>query len=187
MRWLLLAAALLFCALGARAQAPHPFAIEIPSWFAVSFLEIPEEVREAARAGKRVMVYFGQDGCVYCRRLMEVNFRQPEIVAKTRRHFVAIALDILGDREVQWTDGRRMSEKALTRALGIQFTPTLLFLDEKGVVVARLNGYYAPRRFDAALDYAAGLAGRGQRFEEFMQGAPHDPGGDARSGTQVGR
>jgi thioredoxin-related protein len=182
-----LAAALLCFACGARAQAPHPFAIEIPSWFAVSFLEFPEEVREAARTGKRVMIYFGQDGCVYCRRLMEVNFRQPEIVEQTRKHFVAIALDILGDREVQWLDGRRMSEKALTRALGIQFTPTLLFLDEKGAVVARLNGYYAPRRFAAALDYAAGLAGNGQRFEDFMQGVPQDPGGDARTGTQVGR
>lgn len=182
-----LAAALLCFAFGVRAQAPHPFAIDIPSWFAVSFLEFPDEVREAARAGKRVMVYFGQDGCAYCRRLMEVNFRQPEIVDKTRKHFVAIALDILGDREVQWLDGRRMSEKALTRALGIQFTPTLLFLDEKGAVVARLNGYYPPRRFAAALDYAAGLAGKGQRFEDFMQGVPQDPGADARPGTQVGR
>lgn len=179
--------ALLFLALGARAQAPHPHAIEIPSWFAVTFLEIPEDVRDAARAGKRVMIYFGQDGCVYCRRLMEVNFAQPDIVQKTRKHFVAIALDILGDREVQWVDGRRMSEKALTRALGIQYTPTLLFLDEKGALVARLNGYLPPRRFSAALDYAAGLAGQGQRFEEFMQSVPAEAGGGAGSGSRVPR
>jgi len=163
-RWLFLA--LLVAACSARAQA-----IDIPAWFTESLLEFPEEVREAAQDGKRVMLYFGQDGCPYCKELMQTNFTQRTIVEKTRRHFVAIALNIWGDREVQWTDGRRMSEKELTRSLKVQYTPTLLFLDEKGAVLARLNGYYPPHRFTAALDFAAGLAGKGQRFDNYMKGA----------------
>ncbi len=145
--------------------------MEIPAWFPDSLLEFPEDVKEAARDGKRLMVYFGQDGCPYCKQLMQTNFTQRAIVDKTRMHFVPVALNIWGDREVQWTDGRRMSEKELARTLGIQYTPTLLFLDEKGAIVARLNGYYPPHRFTAALDYAAGLAGKGTRFEEFMRTA----------------
>lgn len=78
------------------------------------------------------MLYFGQDRCPYCTQLMQTNFTQHAIVDKTRKHFVAIALNIWGDREVRWTDGRRMSEKELTRALQVQYTPMLLFLDEKG-------------------------------------------------------
>jgi hypothetical protein len=35
----------------------------------------------------------------------------------------------------------------------VQFTPTLLFLDTDGRIVTRLNGYYPPNRFSAALDY----------------------------------
>jgi thioredoxin-related protein len=38
----------------------------IPAWFAASFLDFRDEVAEAARAGKRVMIYLGQDGCPYC-------------------------------------------------------------------------------------------------------------------------
>jgi len=167
--WLFLA--LFASALGTRAQALSPQAIEIPAWFSETLLEFPEEVRDAARDGKRLMVYFGQDGCPYCKQLMQTNFTQRALVEKTRKHFVAVALNIWGDREVQWTDGRRMSEKALTRTLGIQYTPTLLFLDEKGAIAARLNGYYPPHRFAAALDYAAGVAGKGMRFEEFMKTA----------------
>ncbi|MGH9859086.1 MAG: thioredoxin family protein [Candidatus Acidiferrales bacterium] len=159
-----LGAALVLSALGARAQA-----IDIPAWFSESFLEIPEDVQDAAREGKRLMLYFGQDDCPYCKQLMQTNFTQRAIVDKARRHFVAIALNIWGDREVQWTDGRRMSEKELTRTLGIQYTPTLLFLDEQGRLVARLNGYYPPHRFAAALDYAAGLAGKGRRFDEYIK------------------
>lgn len=162
---------LLVSALATHAQAPSPQAIEIPAWFSETLLEFPEEVRDAARDGKRLMVYFGQDGCPYCKQLMQTNFTQRAIVEKTRKHFVAVALNIWGDREVQWTDGRRMSEKALTRTLNVQYTPTLLFLDEKGAIAARLNGYYPPHRFTAALDYAAGVAGKGMRFEEFMQTA----------------
>jgi thioredoxin-related protein len=161
-RWLGLL--LLATALGARAQA-----IEIPAWFTESLLEFPEEVKEAARDGKRLMLYFGQDGCPYCKELMQTNFTQRAIVAKTRRHFVAIALNIWGDREVQWIDGRRMGEKELARSLKVQYTPTLLFLDENGAVVARLNGYYPPHRFTAALDFAAGVAGKGRRFEDYMK------------------
>jgi len=117
------------------------------------------------------MLYFGQDGCPYCRQLMQTSFTQRAIVEKTRRHFVAIALDIWGDREVQWFDGRRMSEKELARTLKVQYTPTLMFVDGKGTSVARLNGYYPPHRLAAALDYAAGLAGKGMRFEEYMKTA----------------
>jgi thioredoxin-related protein len=40
--------------------------------------------------------------------------------------------------------------------LKVQFTPTLLFFDERGAIVARLNGYYPPHRFEAAIDWVAG-------------------------------
>jgi thioredoxin-related protein len=151
-----LAFALCFAAFAARAQVVAPHAIEIPAWFSQSFLDLREDVADAARQHKRVMLYFGQDGCPYCAALMKTNFSQPEIVEKTRKHFVAIALNIWGDRDVTWLDGRTMREKALAKAIGLQFTPTLLFLDERGRVVARLNGYYPPHRFEAVLDWVAG-------------------------------
>ena len=158
-----------------RAQLPSPHAIDVPPWFTESLLELHDDVREAAAQGKRVMLYFGQDGCPYCKALMQTNFSQRAIADKTRRHFVAVALNLWGDREVAWLDGRRLSEKALGRALRVQFTPTLLFLDEKGAVVLRLNGYLPPHRFEAALDYAAGLAGKGMRYDDYIRTAIREP------------
>jgi thioredoxin-related protein len=159
---------------GAAAQQPSPHAIDIPPWFAETLLDFRDDVRDAARDGKRVMVYFGQDGCPYCTQLMKVNFSQARIVEKTRRHFVAIALNMWGDREVTWTDGRTLSEKALARALKVQFTPTLLFLDERGAIVARINGFYPPHRFEAALDYVAGKMESKLPFAEHMRTAGPD-------------
>jgi len=95
---------------------PSPYAIEIPAWFTETLLDFREDVADAKRDGKRVLLYFGQDGCPYCAQLMKVNFSQPDIVATTRKHFVAIPLNIWGDREVTWTDGRTgRSQPALTR------------------------------------------------------------------------
>ena len=138
------------------AQEVAPHAIDVPSWFAETFLDFGEDIRDAARDGRRLMVYIGQDGCPYCKEFMVNNFSQRSIVEKTRKHFVAIELNLWGDRETTWVDGRTLSEKALARVLNVQFTPTLLFFDELGTVVARLNGYYPPHRFAAALDYVAG-------------------------------
>jgi thioredoxin-related protein len=131
---------------------------EAPEWFAESFLDIREDAAEAAREGKRLMLYFMQDGCPYCRRLVTVNWREPHIVEKTRRNFTPVAINIWGDREVTTADGRRMPEKRFAAALKVQFTPTLVFFDENGAVAHRINGYLPPEEFNAALDTALDAA-----------------------------
>ena len=148
---------------------PSPHAIDIPSWFRETFLDFREDIRDAAKAKKRLMVYFGQDGCPYCRELMRVNFSDKSIVDKTRRHFDAVALNIWGDREVTWLDGNVRREKEFAAFLKVQFTPTLLFFDEKGKVVLRLNGYYPPHRFHAALDYVAGRHETKTSFADYLR------------------
>ena len=190
--WLIAVSLALLTVSGARAQDAAPHAIDIPPWFVETILDFRDDVRDAAKSERRLMVYFGQDGCPYCRQLMVTNFSQRRIVDKTRKHFVAIALNIWGDREVTWVDGRAMSEKELARVLEVQFTPTLLFFDEKMNIVARLNGYYPPHRFEAVLDYVAGkrensetlaaylarstpeAAGSKLNAEPFFVAAPHD-------------
>lgn len=151
MKKIALAFALVCAALAAHAQSN-----EVPAWFAESFLEFPQDVKEAARDGKRLMLYFWQDGCPYCREMTQTTLADAAIKNATRERFVAVALNIFGDREVLWTDGRRMPEKALARHLKIRGTPTVLFLDEKGVVALRLTGYVPPERFAAALKAAGG-------------------------------
>ena len=160
---------------GAIAQEPSPHAIDIPQWFAQSFLDFREDVAEAERDRKRLLVYFGQDGCPYCKRLMVTSFSQQAIVEKTRRHFVAVALNIWGDRAVTWLDGRAMSEKDLARVLGVQFTPTLLFFDERGKVVARLDGYYPPQRFEAVLDYVAARREGTEKLGDYLARVAREP------------
>jgi len=164
-----LLAALAPTARAAEGLNPSPHAIDVPAWFQETFLDFRDDVRDAAKQGKRVMVYFGQDGCPYCRELMRVNFSQKDIADAARAKFVAIALNVWGDRETTWVDGKAAPEKALAARLGVQFTPTLIFLDEKGAIALRLNGYYPPHKFKVALDYASAGKGSKPAFADYLK------------------
>jgi len=166
--------ALCFAATPARAQVVAPHAIAVPSWFTQSFLDLREDVADAAKDGKRVMLYFGQDGCPYCAALIKTNFSQPRIVAKAKKHLAAIALNIWGDRDVTWTDGKTRREKDFAAFLKVQFTPTLVFLDEHGKVIGRLNGYYPPHRFEAVLDWVGGHMEHKVPLGEYLQSHVRD-------------
>ena len=126
-----------------------------PRWFKTSFLDIREDIGEASQSGRRLMLYFHQDGCPYCARLLRDNFGKKTIADRTQRDFDVVSINIWGDRDVRDLDGTQTTEKAFARALRVQFTPTLLILDEQRQVATRINGYLPPAQFIAALDRAA--------------------------------
>lgn len=140
---------------------------EKPAWFKESFLDIREDIAEAEAGGRRVMLYFYQDGCPYCAKLLNDNFGNRAIAEKTRDGFDVIAINMWGDREVGDLAGRLTTEKAFASALRVQYTPTLLFLNEQGGVVLRINGYFAPHKFDVALDFVSGRHEGRTRFRDY--------------------
>lgn len=133
---------------------------EQPEWFKQSFLDIRQDIDEAAAAGKRLILYFYQDGCPYCKKLLQDNFGQREIAQRTQQYFDLIAINMWGDREVIDLQDTVTTEKLFARNLKVMFTPTLLMFNEQGAVVLRINGYYAPHRYLAAVDFV------GQKLEE---------------------
>ena len=181
---LLLAAILLFAgrvqAAGETELAPglvNPGHVDQPDWFKVSFLDLYEDIAEAADENKRVMVYFYQDGCPYCKKLLEDNFGQREVADKTRRYFDVVPLNIWGDREVTVGD-RVMAEKAFAAALKVQYTPTLIFFAENNKAVYRANGYYPPEKFEVVLDYVGQRKEREIAFQDYLaQVAPQPASG----------
>lgn len=129
-----------------------------PAWFKVSFLDIYEDIAEAAAKDKRVMLYFYQDGCPYCKKLLEDNFGQRDIADKTRKYFEVVAINIWGNNEVIVGDDE-FTEAEFAAALKVQYTPTLIFFNKDNKAIYRANGYYPPEKFHTVLDYV------GQKME----------------------
>ena len=166
----LVCAALLIAASAQAPAAEVPQEILAPGWFKPTFLDFRDEVKEAAAAKKHLMIYVGQNGCPWCKKLVEVNFRDPTVVERMQKNFDAVEFNIVGSSETVWADGTRATEKALAARLKVRTTPTLMFLDERGAVVLRLNGYYEPQRFIVALDYVSNRDYRSQPdFQAYLK------------------
>lgn len=152
---------------------------EYPAWFKDSFLDFREDVAEASRAGKRLMIIFTQNGCPYCNALVERNLAQKDIEASMRKNFDVVAINMWGDREVHGLDGSKTTEKDFAASNKVQFTPTILFYNEKGDMILRLNGYLPPLRFKAALDYVAGKLETKQSYRDYVAATvPAGKGGE---------
>ncbi|VAW75255.1 thioredoxin SoxW [hydrothermal vent metagenome] len=140
-----------------------------PSWFKLSFLDIRDDIAEATTAKKRLILYFYQDGCPYCKKLLEDNFGQRAIANKTRQHFEVVAINMWGSKEVTDLQGKVTTEKKFATSLKVQFTPTLLFFDEKGKVIVRVNGYYYPQKFMTLLNYVSGKLEKSTSFRAYLK------------------
>lgn len=141
---------------------------EQPDWFKVSFLDLFEDIEEAADNNKRLMVYYYQDGCPYCKKLLEDNFSQREIAEKTQQYFDVVSINLWGDKEVVVGD-KTYTEKEFAEALKVQYTPTLLFFNEKNKIVFRANGYYPPEKFSALLDYIGKKQEVNLSYQDYME------------------
>jgi thioredoxin-related protein len=144
---------------------------EPPPWFKQSFLILREEVAEAARAARDALLLPGlyQDGCPYCLKTLRDNLGQKVLAEKTQKHFDVIAVNTWGDREVVDLLGKAAPEKEFSKSQRIQFTPTLLMLDEAGKVVLGLNGHTPPAKFEAAIDFVGGRLEKQGEFADYLQ------------------
>ena len=140
---------------------------EHPDWFKVSFLDLFEDIEEAAENNRRLMVYYYQDGCPYCALLMEDNFGQRDISSKAQQYFDVVAINLWGDKEVTVGD-KSYTEKQFAEALKVQYTPTLLFFSEENKIIFRANGYYPPEKFSALLDYIGKKQETDISYQEYM-------------------
>lgn len=147
----------------------NPGYVEKPAWFKDSFLDIRDDITEATESSKRVLLYFYQDGCPYCERLVKENMSQQNIVVNLQKNFDVIAINMWGDREVVGLDGKETTEKNFAVVNKIMFTPTLQFLDERGSHVLRLNGYVPPHKFKLALDYVGLNQEKDGSFRDYME------------------
>jgi thioredoxin-related protein len=107
-------------------------------FFAQSFGDLPEELAEAREAGKLgLLLFFEQEGCPYCERMLKTILNQPAVQDWYRERFVSIAVDINGDVELRDVDGIALPSKVFAEHRRVKTTPTLSFIDLSGAEVYR--------------------------------------------------
>jgi thioredoxin-related protein len=96
-------------------------------WFLDSFLELADDLKSSASAGKQLAIIWEQRGCPYCRETHLVNFARKDIETYVRDHFEVIELNLHGSRIVTDFDRQMLGEKQLAAKYGVRYTPTIQF------------------------------------------------------------
>ncbi len=150
----------------------------VQPWFLFSFLDLKEDLEEAAQKGKRFAIIWEQKGCPYCKETHLVNFANPEIAAFVRKHFVVLQLDLWGSRKVKDFDGEELPEKALAQKYGVRYTPTVQFFPVKlpeakksgrEIEVARMPGYMRPFPFFVMFSFVQDEGYKAGSFRDYYK------------------
>ncbi len=99
-------------------------------WMRDTFRDMAEDLEEASAEGKRFMIIIEQRGCVYCKKMHEQVFPDPEIKAMIEDNYFVVQMNMFGDIEVTDFDGEILSEKDMISKWNIVFTPTMMFFDD---------------------------------------------------------
>ncbi|MCT4611397.1 MAG: thioredoxin family protein [Pelagimonas sp.] len=100
-------------------------------WMRETFKDLREDLEEANAEGKRLVLFFEQAGCIYCRKMHEEVFSDEMISAYIDAHFFVVQMNLYGDVEVVDFDGESLSEKQMARKWNVMFTPNIVFLPEE--------------------------------------------------------
>lgn len=86
--------------------------------------------RDASAKRLPLLLDFGNDQCIWCKKLDQTTFRDPAVARLVNERFIAVKVDTF--REVQFT-----------QALHVESLPALLVAAPDGKILARKEGYLA--------------------------------------------
>jgi thioredoxin-related protein len=103
-------------------------------------------------ASKPLVVFFEQRDCHACD-ILHGDPLQHEKTRELMQGFEAVQLDMWADTPVLTPDGRHETAKSWASRLGIFYAPTLVFFDEKGKEIIRIDSVVGLYRLQGVLQY----------------------------------
>jgi thioredoxin-related protein len=110
-------------------------------FFQQHFGDFKAELETARQQGKQgIFLFFEMDECPFCARMKSSVLNQVDVQEAYRARFLSYTVDVNGDTAMVDFDGKETTEKDFALAHRVRATPTLLFFDRQGKLVARFTG-----------------------------------------------
>lgn len=143
-------------------------------WMRDTFKDLREDLEEAQSEGKRLAIIIEQRGCIYCKKMHEEVFPDPEIDAYIRENYFVVQINMYGDVEVTDFDGETLPEKEMVVKWGALFTPMMMYFPEtveEGVSAPRAAVAQVPGAFGkwTTLNMLNWVHDKGYEGEETFQ------------------
>lgn len=126
-----------------------------------------EEAQELAEKNDKKIFVFGQaDWCHYCIKMEEEVFSKEETINTLNKYFYVVELTVDSDEELSF-NGETYTMSHLSGMLGIDATPTLFFIDEKGEFIARQPGFMPAEVLNNILTFVGTNTYKEMSFTEY--------------------
>lgn len=152
-------------------RADPPMAFEEGGLNEQDFFSAPPYALDRSRlpAQQPLAVFFEQGDCHACDILHTTPLANMEIL-KQLQGFDSVQLDMWAETPVITPAGMRTTSRAWAQQLGLFYTPSLLFFDERGKEIMRVDSVVGFYRLRKVLDYiVSGAYKRGVPFQRYRR------------------
>lgn len=137
---------------------------------AFEWRELGEALELAAENDKKVLVYANAVWCTYCKKHEKEVFSQQKVQELTNENFYSVWIDIESEEKLSFRD-QEMTQIDFARIMRVTGTPTFIFFDSDGEIIAGQPGFIPEDLYMQILEFVGSDAYLTQSFNEFA-----DPG-----------
>lgn len=130
----------------------------------INWVSLEEAVALQKKAPKKIMMDVYTSWCGPCKMLDKNTFQNKDVAAYVNENYYAVKFNAEGNEEVNYKGKkfsnpnynpalakRRNSAHELSRYFQVQAYPTIVFMDEKGELIAPIRGYQSPPQLELYL------------------------------------
>ena len=124
--------------------------------------------RTRYRAGRPLVVFFEQGDCHACD-ILHAEPLKHRAISRLFNRFDSVQLDMHSDTPVITPDGKRTTAKQWAEDLDLFYAPSMLFFDESGKQIIRVDSVVRFFRLRQVLNYILSGAYRSRNFQEWRK------------------
>jgi len=116
------------------------------------------------------MLFMTLKFCPYCTKMLNNNFIEgAKLQPYIKDNFDVIGIDIKGSKAIAVNEDLTLTEKEYAKHLNVQYTPTILFLNQSNEIVVRINGYRSSENFKYILDYVKNKEYKNMELTQYIE------------------
>ncbi len=134
----------------------------------INWMSLEEAMAAQEKEPRNIMIDMYTYWCGPCRLLDKNTFQNTDVAAFVNKNYYAVKFNAEGNEVVSFKDQtftnpgydpakakRRNSAHQLAAYFRVQAYPTIIFLDEKGDLIAPIKGYHNPNQLEVFLKFFA--------------------------------
>ncbi|MGM0460754.1 MAG: thioredoxin family protein [Bacteroidota bacterium] len=133
----------------------------------INWVSLEEAQTRSAEDGKPVVVFVEAEWCGICKEMRRSVFPNDEVKSFLEEKYHMVSIDLDSRKEVQFNK-QLITERQFARSMGVEATPTLIFLDSNGEELGRRPGYLGRTDMKRLLEFILSDKFGVISFEEYQ-------------------